>query len=500
MAVRTVGSGGNHAFTQAGLMAAISACASSGDTVRFIQSGAISSILQSYPAGPATAYNVADKSIIFDSDPALYTNDPTTLPKLLFGGGTAVKCFDNIGTNCQFNGLQFEGFSRSGSSFDSGVLQGRSHNFHGDNLYFIDCLADCIQFCTGGTFTRIRGLRTGALFRQSDGITCKVFWVRVADGFQFGVNLGGFGSTSSFYLGQVYMAGVSSTDCAISAGATCPVVGVSVKRALGGNGTAFNGIVSYCTQTGFNTLLSGTDGGNNFSRDPQFTDGPAGDFRWLQASSEYNSGVAVAGVTQDIIGQALPVGVGWPRGAYDFLLVANVSSVTVLGPGSLRANLSTPIEVTSALQLPASWVLSQNAPAAGVVPVVSAAVAHGDPADYVTLTTGEHTDGQSYKATATGILNVTGNANYTGEGVSPEVTSVEVLAPDLLRVRFSEPMHVDSELTSPSSYGFIPPAGLDIPVPVILSVTPEDGGAPTYVDVVIAGGVKNQRYTFRVKA
>lgn len=502
MATRTVGtSGADYPFTQQGLMDAI-AWASTGDVIRLISSGTIDLVLQTYPAGIAAALNFEDKGITLESDPALFlNNDQSTLPKLRFGGGAAVKCIDNIGAGSRFNGLQIEGFSIYGNNFSSGVLQCRSKsNINGDNLRFIDCAAACVQHCAGGTWTRITGLRCGELFRNSDGLTVVLFENRVRDGFQYGINLAGTAATSAFYLGVIFLPGVDGSDRAINAGATCPIVDVSVDRDGAVAGTAFVGVVSYCTWNGFTTGISGTDGGNNQNRDPLFVDGPAGNFNWQQASLEYDSGTAVVGVTHDLLGRALPVGIGWPRGARDYLLVAAVSGAVANTPLELEVTFAQAIPLTVALETAGNWTLAQNSPANGVVPSVSAVVADGDPASSVTITTSEHTGGQSYRVTpSASIINLTGYADYAGLGTAPTVTQLEVRGPGVIRVHFSEAMKPDDpELTNASNYVFTRTGELD--VPLVVSVTPQAGSTPTYVDLVVTGGRRDVAYTLRVRA
>lgn len=115
---------------------------------------------------------------------------------------------------------------------------------------------------------------------------------------------------------------------------------------------------------------------------------------------------------------------------------------------------------------------------------------------YVDVETTEHTEGQGYRITVESA-SVNGSADYTGHGTAPTVTAVEVLTPRLIRVRFSEAMAVDDSLTDAGSYGFVANPGDD--APYVVAVTPEPGGAPTYVDLTVAGGRRNVRFTLRVR-
>lgn len=242
---------------------------------------------------------------------------------------------------------------------------------------------------------------------------------------------------------------------------------------------------------------NGTQGDNCLTGDPLFVDSDAQDYHLQDGSPALNTGVDV-GVTSDRDGNARPAGAGPDMGAYE--KIASVTGAECTDPTTVRVTFSGAVSVTEELGSPASYALAQVAPASGVVPVVSAvAPEDGEAPTYVDLTTSEHTAGQGYRVTLLNVPGVAGTATYTGEGMAPTVAGVDVLAPDLVRVRFSEPMALDGALTSPGSYGFLRADG-ELDVPYVVAVTPEPGGAPTYVDLTIGGGRRDAWYTLRVKA
>lgn len=244
---------------------------------------------------------------------------------------------------------------------------------------------------------------------------------------------------------------------------------------------------------------TGTQGASCLTSDPKFVDEANLDFHVAADSPALNAGVDV-GIAIDRDGNARPAGAGYDIGAYERL--ASVTGAVCTDENTVRVTFSAGQSVTSQLTDPASYILAQVAPANGVLPTISAVTpeAGGSPT-YVDLTTTEHTNGQAYSVTVSGIPGLAGSAQYTGIGTAPTVASAEVLAPDLVRVHFSEAMTPDAALLSVNSYGLIPLDGAtDVSPPFVISITPENETNPTYVDLAIGGGRRNTHYTLRVRA
>lgn len=457
MTVLTVGDAGTFAFSQSGIMAAI-AFSSNGDTIRLIQAGTISCTLQVYAGAPVTAFTFAGKILTMDSDPALYTdNDPTTLPKLLFGGGSACKCLDDLGAGSQINGLQFEGFQLSGSGNAGGVINYRGRTGGGaDNLSFIDTF-ECLQQSVSGVFTRIRGFNTLALVRGGDFITLSRWWVRLRSAATRVVDLSGIATSSSVSLGSFYFPGTGASDIAFNLGGTSGVVDVSGIRASNTGTGLFlqNGTRSYCTQTGFNTF-GGTDGGNNATRDPLFSDAVNGEFNWAVGSLEAISGDAIGGVTEDIVGIPLPNEGGWPRGAYASNFATTIDSIEATG--ALAASIIG-LGVAEEVVSDATWEDAGNytvtSDGSGVA--VTVATATQIDALNIELITSEMTTGQPYTVAWAGLTNIAdGDLAVTGAGLAPTLTSVAATAAKTLRLVWAEAMANNAALTTAASYVVTP--------------------------------------------
>lgn len=315
MAIRTVGAAGDFAFSQAGLVAAIAAC-SGGDTVRIIDSGTIT----------LTSALAPTAAITIEGDISLYTGyDKTTLPKLFTSSSTRAIAFN--ASNINVKNLQFEGFNITSSGNAGGAINGQGYTAGTlQNLYFTNCVT-CIQQMVGGTYRDLRAIAVGRLMRTCTGPDVAVFEVVQSAGYDY-VFDNGSDTTGAYALGAVYQDGSRVNHSVATVSGTGPTMrNISAYRAAGAGGTAFKGTYSFCTQTGYNTLGSGSDGGNNETRDPLFTAPASGNFTFQLTSNEINSGTSIGGVTTDMIGQALPVGVGWPRGSRD--LVTDVTPPTV---------------------------------------------------------------------------------------------------------------------------------------------------------------------------
>ncbi|MBT9557905.1 MAG: hypothetical protein IV100_17850 [Myxococcales bacterium] len=324
MAIHTVGAAGTYPFTKAGIDSAIAAC-SPGDTVRLLDSGTISvsSYIYVYPA------------ITIEGDPALYNGvDKTTLPKLQASGST--RCFGIDAAGCSIKNLQMEDFLIDSAGFGGGAINGLGRALGSlESLRFINC-ASAIQTGSGGTIRDIQCGNVGRLLYEWTGVDLAVWEITQRAGYDYVIDCGA-DTTGVYALGAVYQDGSRTNHSVANLAGSGPTMrNISAHRAAGAGGTAFKGTYSYCTQTGYNTLGSGTDGGNNHTRDPLFTDAPNGDFTFQESSSEIDSGTAISGVTTDMVGQSLPVGAGWPRGSRDLAPPPpELVTVTALSPTTI---------------------------------------------------------------------------------------------------------------------------------------------------------------------
>jgi hypothetical protein len=204
---------------------------------------------------------------------------------------------------------------------------------------------------------------------------------------------------------------------------------------------------------------SGTNGGhNNASGVPGFANPTTGDYSITAASPCYNTGSTLADVTTDYLGTARPQGVAPDVGAYELIATATVSTVTVLGPTSVRLNLSASVASDATWAATGNYTLTSGT---GAAVTVSAAAASGNPGSSITLTTTEHTNGATYTVAWAGLLNVTsGSTTYTGQGTSPTISSAAFTGAATMRVVFSEAMGNNAALTTASNYTLTPTAGV----------------------------------------
>ncbi len=306
MAILQVGNGYAYAFTQAGLQSALNA-ASADDTVRIMQAGTITI--------SSTALYTSARCTL-EGDPSLYQNyDPTTLPKLQMSG-SVTRGFVPAHNSCSVKNLWFDGFSINSAGNAGGAINGvGTYAINLDNLYFTSCAA-AIQNVAGGTHTRIRGYDCTRLYRQGNGMTVRLFWIRQLTGASVAaVDLSAIATTADFALGAVYS---TNNVRALNLGNSCPIRNVSAYCAGGAADYAFVGSASHCTAYGYANLVSGINGGNLTSRDPLFTSAVSGTFTFLSSSSEINAGIEITGVSTDLSGNTLPQGAGWPRGPFDY--------------------------------------------------------------------------------------------------------------------------------------------------------------------------------------
>jgi phage gp46-like protein len=202
---------------------------------------------------------------------------------------------------------------------------------------------------------------------------------------------------------------------------------------------------------------SGTNGGhNNAAGVPGFANPTAGDFSITAASPCYNTGTTLADVTTDYLGTARPQGASYDVGAYELIATATVSTVTVLGPTSVRLNLSSSVASDATWATAGNYTLTSGT---GAAVTVSSAAASGNPGSSITLTTTEHTNGATYTVAWAGLLNVTsGSTTYTGQGTAPTFTAAFTSA-QTMRLTFSEAMTNNAALTTASNYTLTPTAG-----------------------------------------
>lgn len=435
MAILTVGAAGAYAFTAAGLTSAIAA-AGSGDTIRLLDTGTITLTTALAPTVACT----------IEGDPALYNgSNKATLPELYTAGSTRAIAF--WASNINVKNLRFRGFKITSAGNAGGAINGQGYTAGTlQNLYFDDCIY-CVQNVVGGTYRDLVGVDVGALLRSCTGPNLAVFQIKQRASYNNAIDCGA-DTTGSYALGAIYAPGYNTNDRAILTSAGATVRNVSAFRASGSGGSAFvGGTVSYCTQTGYGTTVSGTDAGNNVSRDPLFTAPASADFSFQVGSLEIESGTAIAGVSTDAIGQSLPVGPGWPRGPIDRVVNTTVSSVTALSSTSIKLTLA-------ALKAnDATWTTIGNftiTASGGAAAVTVSAAAVTDSGMSITLTTSEHTGGGSYSVAWSGLTNITsGSSSYTGQGTAPTVTSAVMTSPTQIVIEFSEAVdETSAELAS----------------------------------------------------
>lgn len=424
MAILTVGAAGAYSFTAAGLTSAIAA-AGSGDTVRLLDTGTITLTTALAPTA----------AITIEGDPALYNgSNKATLPELYTAGST--RAIALWASNISIKNLRFRGFKITSAGNAGGAINGQGYTVGTlQNLYFDDCIY-CVQNAVGGTYRDLQGVSIGALLRSCTGPNVAVFRAVQRAGYDY-IFDNGSDTTGAYALGAAYQDGSRVNHSVANVSGTGPTFrNISLYRAAGAGGVAFKGTYSYCTATGYGTLGSGTDGGNNFSRDPLFTSPAAGDFTFQAGSSEIESGTAIAGVTTDAIGQSLPVGTGWPRGPIDRVVNTTVASVSVLSPTSIKLTLAA-LKTSDATWTTAGNFTITGGGGAAAVTVSAASVT--DAGMSITLTTSEHTDGGAYSVAWSGLTNVTsGSSAYTGEGAPPSITAARMTSPTTIVLTFSE--------------------------------------------------------------
>lgn len=244
----------------------------------------------------------------------------------------------------------------------------------------------------------------------------------------------------------------------------------------------------------FSSRFTGTDGGSNVDTDPLFANTGTGDLT-LQSGSPASRSIARSVNTPlDILGvsRSDPT----DPGAYEMSGDASISAATALTATTIELTIDDLVANDS------TWTDAGNytvTPSGGAYPVEVVSAVVGDDDESIILTTAEHTDGGAYTVAWAGLANIVdGSQAYTGIGVAPEVSGIVVRSENLIRVTFNEAMDgADPDLVDPANYVL---SGGDGPRPAVTAVTKGPGTNPTYVDLTVAGGLRNRRYTLTVKA
>lgn len=200
----------------------------------------------------------------------------------------------------------------------------------------------------------------------------------------------------------------------------------------------------------FTTPYSGSNGGGNLSgSDPLYTNPATGNLLPQTGSPLIDAGTTLGSFSDSINGVTRPSGSAWDIGAYEVLAVATVTGITVLGPTSIRLDLSDVVSSDATWEDAGNYTITPSGGAAAVT-VTGAAISSSTT---ITLTTTEHTNGGDYNLAWAGLTNITsGNDDYTGEGESPTVTAASMTAAKVVRVTFSEPMTNNAALTTVGNY------------------------------------------------
>lgn len=227
---------------------------------------------------------------------------------------------------------------------------------------------------------------------------------------------------------------------------------------------------------------------------PIFTNEAGADYTVPSTSPAINAGTTIAAVTNDLLGVARPQGAAYDQGAYETILSATVVDVTVLSATSVRINLS------GAQATDATWAdvshYTITSSDGGYIPVISAAAGTGNPSSVITLTTGEHTNGKTYDVAVAGVTNVTnGHAGYTGQGAGPTISAAVPQSATVTRVTFSEAMTNNAALLLAGNYTFSPTGGGGGLTPAASSVAYVDS---THVDVTHSAGLAGKSYDLTI--
>lgn len=208
-----------------------------------------------------------------------------------------------------------------------------------------------------------------------------------------------------------------------------------------------------CTSTAL--AASGVNGGGNIVADPGFIDYATGNFRFTAASPCLNAGTTLADVPTDWLGTARPQSTAYDIGAFELIVTATVTAVTVLSDTSIRLDLSASVDSDATWADTANYTITPSGGAAAVT--VVSAVASGDPGNSITLTTTEHTDGATYTVGWSGVANVTtGSDTYVASGTAPSISSATLTAAKTLRIVWDSSMTNNAALTNASNYVIAP--------------------------------------------
>lgn len=355
-----------------------------------------------------------------------------TLTNLIWSAGSATTdwCYSNNGVPFVVTGCDFLSLSVTRSiAYQPYRGTGSGFRWVFSNCYFKN--PPQIIFNSGGGHGLMRN--------------CRIDWRKN------GVNM----IQSYFADWKFYNNSVATT----ANGGTLFVTGPAVNNAIkvvSSTPTKFFDATTYsynCTSTSL--ANSGVNGGGNIVADPGFTDYTTGNFRFTAASPCLNAGTTLADVPTDWLGTARPQSTAYDIGAFELIVTATVTAVTVLSDTSIRLDLSASVDSDATWADTANYTITPSGGAAAVT--VVSAVASGDPGNSITLTTTEHTDGATYTVGWSGVANVTtGSDTYVASGTAPSISSATLTAAKTLRIVWDSSMTNNAALTNASNYVIAP--------------------------------------------
>lgn len=175
------------------------------------------------------------------------------------------------------------------------------------------------------------------------------------------------------------------------------------------------------------------------------------------------------------------------------IIQPQVSSAVPSSSTVVRISFDKPMANNAALVEPANYGFTPGAGGAAVTAIAVTPEATTYP-NYVDVQTSEHTKDISYTVQVSNVTDRFNNlidpagdsAVYTGQGVLPQLSSVEVRSSTLLRLHFDEDMTLDAALVNPSSYTVVPITPGAAPVFFTSVLTPEGDNFPNYVELPVS--------------
>lgn len=171
-------------------------------------------------------------------------------------------------------------------------------------------------------------------------------------------------------------------------------------------------------------------------------------------------------------------------------VLPTVLSVVPTSPTILRMTFDEPMQNNAALVDPGSYTVTSLAAGAPVAALSVVAEAVAFPT-YVDISTTEHTQGESYEASVTGITSQGSEpidpgfnvGAYAGLGTKPQVAAGVAVNATKVRVTFNEPMDLNgAELENPLNYTVTPTAGGASVF--VASVEVPAGANPSFVELL----------------